>query len=475
MAHTLRFHCGFEREDLMFWSSYSGSPTIEKTITSFSNVALKFTLSASTASISFLGEGMDVGGHWVDNNRNYYGRGAVHIYWVSLPTSGTVCYLWRQSDATIQRRHFSVEENGKIQVRGEGSPGSVEATSTGQMTTGVWYVLSWYCTSTYLRVVVRNRDTGATVIDVSGTSSGSSSTRYSVFGATYTSTGTFVIDNFVWESDATEANVDDPVNLMTTKYAINQQLPKGAGYYTGGTNDWTYVDEVPHDSDTTYRNIDSQQFTDVMTQTSVFPTAVGTVHAVMFLAVSRNNACTGSSNVQVLIRSGTTDSASGSGWCSTSYVNPKYFRTTDPATSAAWTVSAVDSVQVGCVEAGTNAQGFITAVSTEVLYSTYKIERLPRIAYSVSMMDEQAKVMNFLGESIDYDEIRANEWTRYLDMLLPAGDARDDYWMVDDLAYNEGVSYTQDEQGGRVSIASSPDDFVERLVTKIALSSGGTV
>jgi hypothetical protein len=278
----------------------------------------------------------------------------------------------------------------------------------------------------------------------------------------------------VWESSATEANVDDPVNLLTTKYAINQMLPKGAGYYTGGTNDWSYVDEVPHDGDTTYRNIDSQQFTDVLTQTNLFPTAVGTVHAVMCLAVSRNNACSGTSQVQMLMRSATTDLASGSGMCSVTYVNPKLFRTTDPATSAAWTVSAVDSLQVGCVESGTNAQGYITAVSVEVLYTTETIERIPTVLYAIDASDAQQKMIDLrTGDWPDLSEVPEDVWTQIERLVLPTSASFDTFIDRDDLLYHEEVTYTQQVgQAADIEISPSTFNFVEAMVSRLSEPSG---
>lgn len=473
MTHTLRFHCGFEAKSVALWSggtALGATLAVEESITSLSRVALRFLPgTGGTPALTFLGEGFNAGGGWVDNVQNWHGTASWHMYIVSLPTAGNYFYYWRQSDATITRAVARIRSDGKVELLDEG--GGVGATSTQALAVGHWYVCTQWCTGTYFRFVARDRDTGVTVLDVTRPG-GSNATRFVTFGCWTTSYGDVIVDNFVWESDATEANVDDPVTQLTTKYAVNRQLPIGVGFYDQGTNDWSYLDEIPTDGDTTTRVIDGQKFTCVVQPTSTFPAAVGTVFAVLGLIYSRNGACTGSSNVQVSFRSGGTDLDSGVGWCSVTYVNPKLFRTTDPATGAAWTLSAVDSLQVGAVEAGTGAAGIISTVLTEVLYSTTSIERRRRIDYYRRPDDPMQRFMDYKGRIVPYNELRPNRWLRRM-TGPPRADSPASFWQWRDLTLIEGLVWTQDESGMSVEIRGSKDDFVDSLIRRISDSSGG--
>lgn len=475
MAHTLYWFEGFETGEFspsaLLYSYNNATLSIESTIVSFSYKSLKLVANNSAPYIMFNCDGLDSSGVWVDNNNPIDTTYAWHMYCSALPGSGQVFYIWSGTDAVIWRETAGILEDGKVRLYGEGTPGGTTATSTGAITTGVWYVVSVIVVDhANFQVIIRNRDTGATVVDVSVGNNGHPN-RYVRIGCAWAGYGTFYFDNVVAEVSAT--SVEDPVNLLTTKYAVNQRVPIGAGYYTAGSGSYADVDDFPNDGDTTrYTLAGATAWTMVGSSSGLWPTFCGTVHAVMIKLFEK--AAGANSNQAMRLRSGTTDSdSSGARDSDTAYRMEQKIWTLDPATSAAWTVSAMDGAQFGQVWAdGTH---YTTQISLQVLYSTQQVERIPRIGYFIGMLDGQAHVSDYKSEHIPYDEVRANEWTRYLDLLLPASDTRDDYWLVDDLAYNEGVSYSQDEQGGKVSIASSPDDFVERLVTKIALSSGGSI
>ena len=470
MAHTIYYFAGFEEGG--FESMIASGCTIETTITSFSRKSAKLLANGTTPYLFMYGSGLNAAGQWYDPNANPSAIMAFHMYIAALPGGGQYFYLFRHSDATIQRYgSMRIRSDGKIDILSEGAPGGTDVTSTQALTTDKWYVVTIFATSgSNIRIIVRDRDTEVTVLDLTGTQANSSN-RYTYIGCGWASYGTVYIDNFVWEEGA---SIDDPVNLLSTKYAVNMQLPTGSGYYNQSTGTYADVDDAPHDGDTTYRDYNGAHAdTHTVQSTSTFPVAPAQIHGVIGLTVARTTANLTNGNIR--IRSGGVD-----GNCSeapdytTSYEIRRFLWLTDPATSAAWLVSAVDSLQVGQAW----SRGWyprLTACRTEVLYSTTPLERIPRMSYIINALDERARVGNHLGENIGYDEIRANRWTRYLDMLLPSSDAREDFWLSDDLFYNEGVIYKQDGESSSVSIASSPDDFVERLVTKIALSAGGSI
>lgn len=145
--------------------------------------------------------------------------------------------------------------------------------------------------------------------------------------------------------------------------------------WTGGTNasDYQEVDETPHDSDTTY--IRSTALNDValfdLTSTSE-EGITGTILAVKGFAVVRDEGTV--SGAQLRIRSGSSNSDStsrdpGNVFFTSSGITSVFVRllTTDPATSAAWTLSALDDVEVGVIESVDNRLR-ATQVVLSVLY-----------------------------------------------------------------------------------------------------------
>lgn len=120
----------------------------------------------------------------------------------------------------------------------------------------------------------------------------------------------------------------------------------------GSGNHYEVVDEVPHDSDTSYllsSNVVGEAETEALisAETAGISGTVNTVRAVCMF--KRDGASNGS--VRVRLRSGSTDSTNGTNSSvAASYSDFSRILDTDPATSSAWTVSALNSIEVGAVE-----------------------------------------------------------------------------------------------------------------------------
>lgn len=138
-------------------------------------------------------------------------------------------------------------------------------------------------------------------------------------------------------------------STQTKFFEVKNALPTGAGNTTqftplSGTN-WESVDESgAHDSDTTYvfSNTSGQKDTYQMANPTL---SVGNIRAVVTTFVGKVDS--GSISVYPVTRSGGTDYDGSSTALTTSYVAYSRVHETDPNTSAAWTTSGVNAMEVG--------------------------------------------------------------------------------------------------------------------------------
>lgn len=131
------------------------------------------------------------------------------------------------------------------------------------------------------------------------------------------------------------------------------QKPTGDGTYTawtgGTTGTYTDVDEVPHDSDTTYiGDSTSGNAETTAVQTGTQAGLIGTPKSVKALVVVKDEG--GVSSVKLRFRSNTTDGTDTTAVDpGASYVLLAKIFNTDPATSDTWTIGGIDTLQVGVV------------------------------------------------------------------------------------------------------------------------------
>lgn len=137
--------------------------------------------------------------------------------------------------------------------------------------------------------------------------------------------------------------------------AIEGMIPNADGNYTAWTasagSDYQCVDDVPHNSDTDYiSSSTAAQVTTAALESAASAGISGTVNAVKALVIVR--AGSGSGGVQQRTRSGSTDLDTTTMTTSTTYEICAQVHNTDPATSAAWLLAALDSVEVGVDQTG---------------------------------------------------------------------------------------------------------------------------
>jgi hypothetical protein len=293
-------------------------------------------------------------------------------------------------------------------------------------------------------------------------------------GAEY---GDVIYDNIVVENSNTSSLIDDPANALTTKYACGLLVPDGTGSYDSATNDWSYVDETPHDSAGTIRVISGASgadkgFTQTLKATSSLVAQVGTVYSTMamFFANADPN-----QNAFIRLRSGSTNSDSGSNADVASYVCHQRMHLTDPATAGSWTVSAIDSVEVGILRIAADS-GTIntTLVALEILYTVGAVTRTKVIAYVMDDYDPERRVFDArTGEELPYEEVQPNVgWLRVTSGEMPDSSAPADAWEDDTLLPIDSVRYSQDASGASLDIIPSSEGLAEQLIRGLANSSG---
>ena len=154
----------------------------------------------------------------------------------------------------------------------------------------------------------------------------------------------------------------DNVSISDTEFApagsrVRAMKPDGAGHYSGATaGTWQDVDELPHDSDTTYLGFTSNTNRHSVTLESAVSAGIsGTIRAVQGYGFARD---TGSTTVESrwFLRSGGTDSdASGRNPGNTYAHFGRPPMETDPTDSGTWTLSKLNALEVGCLLSASNA------------------------------------------------------------------------------------------------------------------------
>ena len=485
MTHTYFHFDGFEVQadanDEARWADLiagSTAPTIETSIVSYGRAAVRWNLAAALASLRIYSERLG-DGTWVDDATPEEGVWmSFHLYITTLPGAGQFYYLCRTGDAGV---------NPRAALRINGTTGFLEVFSDGAgtwqagtvaLSTATWYVVSFKSIQSTAPIgIVRNRDTGATVDSKThGTALGAGTiARYIEIGPYTTSTGNCVFDNWVVESHATAANIDDPVNDLGTRYACGLLLPTAAGFYNAWTGTFADVDDVPHDDSATYRSeaTANDAFTQGLAPTSSLAAQVSIVKASMhfaFLIATGAN-----TNCYIRLRSGGTDAdgASTTDLPTGAYTCRQLLRTTDPATSSAWTVSGVDSAEVGVVNID-NLEARCTLLGLEVLYSVGDVTRTKVVAYVMDDFDPERRVFDArTGEELPYEEVQPNVgWLRVTSGEMPDSSAPADAWEDETLLPIDSVRLSQDASGPSLDIIPSSEGLAEQLIRGLANSSG---
>lgn len=255
-----------------------------------------------------------------------------YAWFDTLPSADIMIAAFYDSVFTGDLEVAAVQLNSAGNVRCSGQ-GSVSATA-GTITTGAWNKfrlrLQGGAGTAYVSL-----NEGAFVSVIGG---GGSANRFAIG---------------ILEAATADAYFDD-VAISDTAYPGSGEVrimkPNATGNYTAWTDGAgtapTNVAEVPHDSDTGY--ITSIVASDVETEameSAATAGIVGTIAVVKSVGIMRD--LTSTATVELRLRSATTDNDTTTVTLGTTYRAYAKLYETDPATAAAWAVTALDSIEVG--------------------------------------------------------------------------------------------------------------------------------
>lgn len=158
-------------------------------------------------------------------------------------------------------------------------------------------------------------------------------------------------------------------------YSIVAALPNADGHYqdfslTGAASHYLAVNEVPPDGNTSFLRssiVVPCKETEALQDAATVGVS-GTVNVVKSLAVVSDNAGRAPA-MRLLLRSGTTDDTTAADYVPTStYTGISKLYTTNPATGAAWAVSAIDSIECGS-QTPSSAQFRMTFTCVMVMFT----------------------------------------------------------------------------------------------------------
>ena len=226
------------------------------------------------------------------------------------------------------------------------------ATGSTALVTGTWY---------YIEFMATNSATGAYETKINGVSEFSGTANHGTGDTVFTAHGK--------GSNRNGQTVDfyyDDIYVSNTGFVGSQYhipevrilLPNGAGAsagWTAGTgNTFAEVDDAPPtpDDDTTYIGADATMdnlYSTFAVEDTATKSVTGDVDALAAYVRARSLSRTGTNSTSVRIRNSGSNSDSTLFEMDTTYVGYHHLATVDPATSAAWTLGGIDTVEVGMV------------------------------------------------------------------------------------------------------------------------------
>jgi hypothetical protein len=162
------------------------------------------------------------------------------------------------------------------------------------------------------------------------------------------------IDNIIIDDttgEALGATVPDRRFQLITPNG-NGTTSEMTGSDGNSVNNYDLVDDVPHDSDTTYVKAVEAGLTDTYAMTTFTLPDEWVIAAVIGLAVVRKGAAEDDVQVAVTVQSGATEDVGSDQALGTSYALRWERWLTDPATGHTWNQDGLDAVEVGATSAG---------------------------------------------------------------------------------------------------------------------------
>lgn len=247
-----------------------------------------------------------------------------------------------------------VNAAGKLEVT-RGANGTILGTGTTVLVTGVWYYIEFKATI--------NNTTGAVKVVLNGNSA---SPEINVSSVNTSATGNNNADTFVvgeagngtpqttmCDYYAGDTNGSAPQNDLLGDIRVDCYFPNSDGATlnftpNSGTVHYNRVNEAAPDGDTTYNQDSTANDIDLYGYQSMSHTPVTIFGTALNLIAEKDDA--GARSINFATKSGATTYtgfSSAIGLSTSSYLCYQEIRQLDPATSAAWTKTGVNSAQFG--------------------------------------------------------------------------------------------------------------------------------
>lgn len=358
-------------------STGTGTATVLGSIVRSGDWALYANCPATTDLCFHQFRGFNTGGAESDQvASDHYWTG--YVRFATLPAANSEPFWQSRSSADALKAELRIDSAGHLQAYNSAGTTQLGSTGTATLTTGVWYCLQ-------VRVGIGTSGAPFVVtVDAAGSPDINTTGNLLAGGTARTRLGKAANRN----SQAMGVYFDDVITDNASQPACGQQiLHLGAnGNGTAGTAwtvgagagaDWQLVNQIPSDGSTTYllsTSVDGDTSA-VTVEPGSSAGVTGTVAAVKAFAFFRRDSTAGGATgtIQLGIRSNGADSLGVD-----SIINPatvgnfdprQLIFTTDPNGGGAWTLGAMDTLEVLAVEAETTDKTRVTAMNMHVLFT----------------------------------------------------------------------------------------------------------
>lgn len=317
------------------------------------DISLYFTVSGSVAVSTTSprlsgGSFLRISGSGSSIQRALPGGAAATVIWGAAirfsAAPGTADQMVQIMDASTVQMALRINTDLTISIQ----RGTVTlATTATALTTNTWHFLEFSSTI--------NDTTGTYALRLNGTDIITAGTGQDTkVTSNASATAVRIIDNGFGNLDIDDFYTIDPASGAYTAFlgdcTVEYIYPGGAGNSTqlsvvGAAANYQAVDELAEDGDTSFVSTSTpgQKDTYALTNLSVTPASVIAVKPIL---VARKDDA-GSSNVCTVIRSGGTDYDGPTTGLGLTYAPISKVYDVDPATSAAWTPTAVNNLEAG--------------------------------------------------------------------------------------------------------------------------------
>lgn len=328
--------CGFEAGDFSECAATSGTVSIDASVRRSGAFALRAHPAGAATGHVHLNKRAADGVVTPLNLATIYAR--AYVLFTTLPAAGSEEILTCDNLFTARKFSVRVTSAGKLQAYDKTGTAQMGSDGATTLTTG-----RWYC----LEVSIATGAAAAWEVRIDGRAELSGTGNLTTSNA-----GRFQLGK---EVDRNGQSIDvhyDDVAIDDAAYPgparIVRLAPNAAGSTTQWTGDYTDVDEVPHDSDSTYLTTSVSGDVELVNLEGCADQGIsGILRTAMSFAVVRDEG--GTSAFRLRLRSSGTSDNTANLNTGNAYSSIAKVYETDPNTGGAWTAAAIDALQVGVV------------------------------------------------------------------------------------------------------------------------------